>query len=182
MPPLESQIVSRTKPPAAVTTHAISAAHSIPRLLVGLRTDYELPAPAVCYRRASIAAESLWRQPDARRCLAALVLGAVDQRERPLHDVRVEPVLWELLARAVLLDVRLEHAVERVVGWEGVLVELVVAQLRARRAVDDRLGNDLFARALVQVPREPEDVGLEHVLEQREAAGHVAVERRVADR
>ena len=36
--------------------------------------------------------------------------------------------------------------------------------------------------SLVQVPRQPEDVRLEDVLQQREAAGHVAVERRVADR
>src|SRR5262245_43571775 len=37
MPPRESQIVRRTKPPPAVTIHAISAAHSIPRLLVALQ-------------------------------------------------------------------------------------------------------------------------------------------------
>ena len=35
---------------------------------------------------------------------------------------------------------------------------------------------------LVQVPREPEDVRLEHVLEEREPADHVPVERRVPDR
>ena len=42
--------------------------------------------------------------------------------------------------------------------------------------------DQLAAGALVQVPGEPEHVRLVDVLEQREAAGHVAVERRVADR
>ena len=78
------------------------------------------------------------REPDAGRGLAALVLGPVDQRERALDDVSVEPVGRELLARAVLLDVGLEHAVEGGVGRQRVLVELVVAQLGARGALDDR--------------------------------------------
>ena len=42
--------------------------------------------------------------------------------------------------------------------------------------------DQLSPGALVQVPCEPEDVRLEDVLDQREAAGHVAVERRVPDR
>src|SRR5439155_14819188 len=68
------------------------------------------------------------------------------------------------------------------VGRQRVLVELVVAELRARRPVDDRLRDQLAAGPLVEVYREAEDVGLEDVLQQREAAGEVAVQRRVADR
>ena len=71
---------------------------------------------------------------------------------RALDHVRVEAVVIELLARAVELDVRLEHAVELGVRRQRVLVELVVAQLGARRAVDDRLRDQLAAGALVQMP------------------------------
>src|SRR5689334_9232682 len=112
MPPLESQIASNTNPPPAVAIHAISAAHSIPRLLgrgyrSGVRTvrangfcpaGKRLTLPAVGDRRAAVAAEGLRRQANPGRRLPALVLGAVDQRERPLHDVRVEAVSRKLLA------------------------------------------------------------------------------------
>ena len=82
------------------------------------------------------------------RRLAALVLGAVDERERPLDDVGVE-LLEQLLARAVELDVRLEHRVERVVRRDRVLVALVRPQLGARRALDRRRRDELApARSL----------------------------------
>src|SRR5439155_1739439 len=81
--------------------------------------------------------ERLGAELDPRRGLAALVLGAVDHRDRTLDYVAVEAVGRELLAGAVLLDVGLEHAVERGVRRQRVLVELVGAQLGARRAVDD---------------------------------------------
>src|SRR5207302_11223626 len=128
-----------------------------------------LAAPAVGDRRAPVAAEGLRCEAYPGWGLAALVLGAVDQRDRPLDHVRVEAVRRELLERAILLDVRLEHAVERVVGRERVLVELALAQLRARGAVNDRLRDQFSSGLLVEVAREPEDVGLEDVLEQREA-------------
>src|ERR671934_376158 len=205
IPPRPSQIESRTKPPPAVTTHAISAAHSIfpppfdrfPRAPPQRRSNgirfsrasgfsragaRALTAPAVRNRRPAIAAECLRRQADARWGLPALVLRAVDQGERPLDDVRVETVGGELFARAVLLDVCLEDAVERRIGWERVLVELVRPQLRARRPLEHGSRDEVPAGALVEVPREAEDVSLEHVLQEREPARHVPVERRVADR
>src|SRR5919204_1122526 len=134
MPPRESQVANSTTPPPAVATQAISAAHStesasfrpvpsIPAARAVKRTT-RLTAPAVCDRCAAVAAEGLWREPDAWRRLATLVLGAVDQGEGPLDDVRVESVLGELLTRTVLLDIGLEHAVERRVGGKRVLVEL----------------------------------------------------------
>src|SRR6185437_7963795 len=84
-----------------------------------------LPAPAVGDRRAAIAAEGLRTQLDARGRLPALVLGSVDHRDRAVDDVGVEAVLGELVAGAVELDVRLEHAVELRVRRQRVLVELV---------------------------------------------------------
>src|SRR3954451_22901522 len=137
--------------------------------------------PAVRDRRSAVAPERLRPQAHARRGLAPLVLGAVDHRERAVDDLAVAPVGGQLLARAVELDVRLEHAVEYGVRRQRVLVELRLAQLRARRPLDDRLGDQLASSALVQVAREPEHVGLEDVLDQRQAARDVAVERRVAD-
>ena len=81
-----------------------------------------------------------------------------------------------------MLDVLLQHLVELRIRRQRVFVELVVAQLGARRAVDDRLRDQLAPDSLVQVAREPKDVRLVDVLQQREAAGHVAVERRVSHR
>src|SRR5436190_1912584 len=145
MPLRDSQIASSTKPPPAVTTHAISAAHFIlpPFPLTGSAT--ELPAPAVCQRGPSVTPEGLGRQPNARRRLAALVLGAVDELDGPVDHLRVEAVGGELLARAVLLDVGREHPVELGVRRERVFVALVLAQLGARRALDRRLRDQLSA-------------------------------------
>src|SRR4029077_19205456 len=83
--------------------------------------------PAVRDRRAPVAAERLRPERPAGRRLPPLVLGAVDERDRARDDVAVEAVRRELLERAVVLDVRLEHAVELRVRRERVLVALVVA-------------------------------------------------------
>src|SRR5439155_23813556 len=94
-------------------------------------------APAVGDGRSPVAPERLGAEPDAGRGLAALVLGAVDQGNGALHDVRVEAVRRQLLERAVLLHVGGEHLVELRVRRQRVLVELVVTELGARRTVDD---------------------------------------------
>src|SRR5437763_6724351 len=112
MPPRDSQIASSTKPPPAVTTHAISAAHFILPPFSAYGSVTELPAPAVCQRGPSVAAEGLRSQPDAGRCLAAFVLGAVDQLDGAVDHLRVETVRRKLFARPVLLDVGREHPVE----------------------------------------------------------------------
>ena len=57
-----------------------------------------------------------------------------------------KPSCAELLARAVELDVRLEHLVELRVRRQRVLVALVGSQLGARRALDDRARDQLAAR------------------------------------
>src|SRR5947207_15761134 len=86
-------------------------------------------APAIGDRRAPVAAERLRPELDARRRLPALVLRPVDHLDCAFDDVAVEPVARQLLARAVLLDVRLEDPVERRIGRKRVLVELVGAKL-----------------------------------------------------
>ena len=48
--------------------------------------------PAVRDRRAPVAPERLRAELHAGGRLTPLVLGAVDQRERPVDDIRVEPV------------------------------------------------------------------------------------------
>ena len=116
------------------------------------------------------------------RRLAALVLGAVDEREDALDGLGRQPGERELLAARVLLDVGLEDRVERVVVGQRVLVLLVGPQLGARRPVDDRARHRMLGVAGVAEVDEPVDERLGHVLDHREAAGRVAVERRVADR
>src|SRR5256714_711589 len=138
--------------------------------------------PAIRDRRPPVTAERLRPQPHPRRRLPPLVLRPVDERDRARDDVRVEAVRAQLVQRAVLLHVGLEHAVQLRVRRQRVLVELPLPQFRARRPFDRRLRDELASRLLVQVAREPKNVRLEHVLEEREPAGHVTVERRVADR
>src|SRR6266545_1632501 len=118
------------------------------RAAAGAGRRRDLAAPAVRDRRAAVAAERLRSQPHARGRLAALVLGAVDHRDRALDELGIEAVGRELLARAVELDVRLEDPVEHVVRRQRVLVELVRAQLGARRPVDRRLRDQLASGAL----------------------------------
>src|SRR3954468_5730156 len=77
------------------------------------RTPYELGwgrsgAVAVGDGEAAVLAEGLGRDPHARRGLAALVLGQVDEADDPLHERRVEAGLYELAGRAVVLDVGLD--------------------------------------------------------------------------
>ena len=82
--------------------------------------------------------------------------------------------------RAVLLDVGLEDRVEHLVGRQRVLVRLVGPELGRGRARERALGDR--GRTPVAVPREPVDHGLVDVLQHREAARRVAVERAVAHR
>src|SRR2546430_5408637 len=146
------------------------------------RRAKRLAAPLVRDRCPAVAAEGLLAEPDTGRRLAALVLGTVDHRHGALDDVRIEAVRAQLLGGAVFLDVGCEDLVEGGIGRQRILVQLVVPQFCARGPVDDRLRDQLLAGPLVQVPGEPEDVRLEDVLDQGEAAGQVAVQGRVADR
>src|SRR5205085_8572685 len=63
-----------------------------------------------------------------------------------------------------------------------VLVGLIGPQPGRRRAVEDRARDDVAAGARVDVAGDLVHQRLRHVLDDREAAGHVAVERGVSDR
>ena len=84
--------------------------------------------------------------------------------------------------RPVVLDVALEDGVEHLVGRERLVVALVVTKLGRRRALQHRRGHQLAPRLTVAPAHEIVDQALVHVLQDREAAGHVAVERGVAHR
>ena len=86
--------------------------------------------------------------------------------------------LGDVVGAAVLFHVRFEHRVEGVVGGQAVGVELVLPQLGRRRLLEDA-GRNHFAAA-VAPPREAVHPALQHVLQHREAARHVAVEGGVA--
>src|ERR671922_1458965 len=83
-------------------------------------------APPVRDRRPAVAAERLRPELHARRRLAPLVFRSVDERDRAVDGVGIEAVGPQVLLRAVVLDVGLEHAVELGIGRERVLVELVL--------------------------------------------------------
>ena len=121
------------------------------------------------------------RDPRARRVLAALVLRDVDEAGDPGHQRRVEAGGDELAAGHVPLDVGLDERVEHLVGRQRLVVALVGPQLGRRRLREHRLGHDLAAGALVHVAAQVVDEELRDVGDDGEAAGGVAVERRVAD-
>ena len=105
---------------------------------------------------------------------------------------RSKPAADDLLDGVVLLDVGLQDRVEDVVGRQGVGVLLARPQLRRRRLGERRLrdhrAQDRRVHRVGQAGRgvapagELVDQRLGDVLDHGEAAGHVAVERRVADR
>ena len=84
-----------TAAPPAPPARTVRAVASRPRLDRGL--PRALARPAIGDRQPPVAAERLRPELHARRRLAALVLGAVDERDCPLDDVRVEAVRRELL-------------------------------------------------------------------------------------
>ena len=94
------------------------------------------------------------------------------------HGREVEARARDLLGRQVALHVALDHDVEHLVGRQRVLVRLVGRELRRRRAVDHAL-RDHEALAVAPVGNAI-DQRLHDVLDDREPAGHVAVERGVA--
>src|SRR5207237_94795 len=90
----------------------------------------------------------------------------------------VEAARFDLIHRQVLLDERFQDRVEHLVGRQRVGVFLSRPKLRGRRALDHPLRNR--AAEGVPVAREAVHQELAAVLDRREAAGHVAVERRIA--
>src|SRR5215475_4483058 len=157
--------------------------------VVGLGQRRARVAEAVDDGVAAVAAEVLQRYLDAGRRLPALVLGEIEHA-LDLHDrLAVEAVRDDLGDRLFALDQPFEDLVEYVVGWQRVLVGLVLAQLGGGRTGENIVGNDLRVwpeRAVglpaVAQPRQPINFGLVEVLDRVEAAVHVAIERGIADR
>ena len=80
----------------------------------------------------------------------------------------------DLGRRPVVLHVGLEDRVQHVVGRQALVVTLVGPQLGRRRLGEHRLGDDLPAGRVVDVPAQPVDRGLVDVLDDGEASGRVA--------
>ena len=100
------------------------------RLVIGVRQS----RPKA--RGRSLTPGAAWRRLYSARSTSASVFSTI---------ARVELRL-ELLARAVELDVRLEHRVEQLVGRQRLVVSLVGPQLGRRRPLDRRDGDQLAAR------------------------------------
>ena len=137
--------------------------------------------PAVGDRRPPVAAEGARAELDARRRLAALVLGAVDERERPADDLRVE-----LLPRAP----RASGRARRTPRARGSRSSYGGSDWSSRWSARSSAlgGRSIVVTGISSRParsfrwRESRKTSsLEHVLEEREPADHVAVDRRVAD-
>ena len=77
-----------------------------------------------------------------------------------------------------MFHVAFHDAVQHIIGRQAVLVGLVGTQLGRGRPGDDALGNDLAVA--VAPDGQAVDQGLGHVLDDGEAAGHVAVQRAIA--
>src|SRR5438445_13096238 len=74
------------------------------------------------------------RDAERRRRLAALVLALDDQLENAAHQILGEAALDEPARPEMLLDVAAQHLVQLVVRRQGVLIGLVLAELRRRVA------------------------------------------------
>src|SRR2546423_14064736 len=134
--------------------------------------------PSVGDRQPAVLAECLGRHPDPGWGLAPLVLAQVDEPGDPPNRRRVVPGGFELGYRPVTFNVTLQDGVEHVVGRKRVGVDLAWRQLGRRRLLQHVLRDpDPVA---VAPPGQAEDQGLLNVLQGGEAAGHVAVEGRVA--
>src|SRR6478609_10782445 len=99
----------------------------------GWGASVERLAPARRDGQTPVAAERERGHLRARRVLAPLPLGAVDERDDLVDHLGVEPAREELGAALGVLDVRVEHLVEQGVGRQRVLVGLARAQLGGRR-------------------------------------------------
>ena len=91
-------------------------------------------AEAVDDRIAAVAAEILRADLDARRRLAALVFGEIEQALDPAHRLRVVARGDRSGNSHLLLDEAVQDVVEHGIGRQRVLVLLVLAQFGGRRA------------------------------------------------
>src|SRR4030095_12772240 len=126
-------------------------------------------------RVAPILAESPRCDTDAHGGLAALVLADLDEPYNLGDRLCGITHGHDFTRTPVMLDVRLEDAVEHIVRRQRILVGLGATALRPGRPRDDALRND--AAEAVAVMAKPVDERLGDVLQHPEAARHVAIER-----
>ena len=102
-----------------------------------------------------------------------------------MRDARARLLADEVVESAVVFDVVVEDVVEQRVVGQGILIELSGSQLRAGGLLDG-VGRDRWHQARClrlgiapagQIP----DQCLGHVLDRRESADRIAVDRGVAD-
>ena len=104
----------------------------------------------------------------------------LDEPHDLAHMVRCYALRDYFLRTEIALDVGFENRIQHIVRRQRILVGLVFAELRRWRARDDALRN--HAAETVAVSREAIDERLADVLQNRKSAGHVAIERGIADR
>src|SRR5437588_803296 len=143
----------------------------------GLRSQ-PIGGVAVRERHPAIAAEGSRSDLDAGRRLAPLVLGAVDEVDDARHRMRVVPGRHQLFIAAVVLDVAAEDGIQLLVRRQRIAVLLLLAQL-SRGGLGQHALRDHLRRQRISVPAELIDLGLGDVLQHRETARHVAVQRAV---
>ena len=141
------------------------------------------PGEAIGDRHAPVAAERLRVQLQPRRRLPPLVLRAVDHAGDALAP---SPGRRGRRGRSRRARGRARRTPRG--SGRGARTAAATGRRAGRRAapprrpVDDGRGDDLAPGPLVEPAREREHPRLRHVLDRCEAAGGVAVERRVADR
>src|SRR3546814_10441297 len=117
---------------------------------------------------AALAAEGAPRHLRTRRRRVALPLAWAHQAQHAVDGGCVEAGGNDLVAGLVLVYVAQQDPVEHVVGWQRVLVELVLAQLRRRRPRDHRRRDHRRAGHRVAPLRHREYLGLVPVLDRSE--------------
>src|SRR4029077_13433658 len=129
-----SWMVSPQAPSASAARQAEAAARP-------WRIGRTLAAIAVGDRHAPVTSEGARGDLDPGRSLAALVLGEVDEADGAVDLRGGEALGDQLLAALIELDVAAQDAVEQLVGGQGVLIDLIGAQLGGGWALDDRSGD-----------------------------------------
>src|SRR5689334_1617451 len=96
------------------------------------------------------------------------------------HGVASKPEGYNFLNRSVFFDIRFQNGIKDWIGGQTVFVLLIRLQFGCRWTVEDTLGNHRHGALPVSEPSQFVDHGFRHILDNREAPGHVAVERGIA--
>src|SRR3989441_12158127 len=166
---------------ASVTDCLLTATPSSPLYTSSCRTLCSMTPIPVCDRHPPIFPERPVRDLHPRRRLATFVLTTVHERHDLLDCVAIEAGGDQVSEALVLFHVSPNDGIEDFVRRKGILVRLVGTQLGRWRSGEHALGNDGISLPRVSPPGQFIDKRLRHVLDDREPASHIAVQRRVAD-